>query len=208
MVAAESGAPLSRPWCANPRALGGAREDPLHPPAFCSQQCHPPRGAGGSGDVQGCFAGSRPGIRTARPRCLSFVSTAQRLAQPLPGRVTALGDSGAWVQECPAWELCWALLAVGRLRSGRRQETPPAVAGKGQVQRDHGSALAAPQPTAWARHSRLQLRPQAPTSLRDEKAHHPPVRVYLGLGEGPKPSVCRVPCILTKAIGGRSYYYK
>lgn len=122
MVAAESGAPLSPPWCANPRALGGAREDP--PLAFCSQQCHPPRGAGGSGDVQGCFAGSRPGIRTAKPRCLSFVSTAQRLAQPLPGRVTALGDSGAWVQQCPAWELRWALLAAGRLRSERRGRKP------------------------------------------------------------------------------------
>lgn len=122
MVVAESGAPLSRPWCANPRALGGAREDPPRPSVPSS--AIPPRGAGGSRDVQGCFAGSRPGIRTAKPRCLSFVSTAQRLAQPLPGRVTALGDSGAWVQECPAWELRRALLAAGRRRSGRRGRKP------------------------------------------------------------------------------------
>lgn len=47
MVVAESGAPLSRPWCANPRALGGAREDPPRPSVPSS--AIPPEGRAGAG---------------------------------------------------------------------------------------------------------------------------------------------------------------
>ena len=126
MVAAASGAPLSRPWCANPRALGGARVAEKFPRwSSVPISAILPEGRAGAGTFRAALPAPDQASTQPSPVALSFVSTAQHLAQPSPGGVTALGDSGAWAQECPAWELHWALLAAARLRSGRRGRKPP-----------------------------------------------------------------------------------
>lgn len=146
-------------------------------------------GGAGAGD-HGGFTSCRSGICLAKPGRfvlgLPRTASAQRLAQPLPGRMTAPGGQWGPIQECTDLEIVLGSGGGSWPRSGSRREAGPPVPGKGRVGREggpdrHSSALGEPFLTAAA--------PPDSHWPRDEKARHPPLMVHQGPGQGSR-AVC------------------
>lgn len=209
--------PPSCPWCANPPALGGWQvAEKFLPWVPVPHLCHSSQGEG-AGKSRVALPAPDQASTQQSLIALFFVSAAQQLAQPPPGRATALGavqppqPGGWWALGsrndlgilCNAGSGSWAIRenrqVLVHLPGNARPE------GRWAQQRPGSSCCSALADTSGHSLCRAVL-PAAPfpvfepaTSFRDGNTHQPFWSEQFGRAwPGAEWSVCSVPLVLTK----------